>query len=299
MATRRTTAAKKTKAKTKASKKSKPRAKAKAPKKSARAKAPAKAKVKAKAKAKARAPKARSKTSKGKRGALARVAQAAKKVVKKVAAKAKKVAANGKAAKSKSAATYLGRAASMNASISLLVVDGAAAADAWKGVDPDDLDSIEAATTKIAHLGSELDDGKPRAFKLGTATGVGFELCVGKGMAHVFRVKDRLVMAEAFIDDLERADFLAYVASPTAHGAVDGGTIDADSGVLALMVPGGAYEDLPRRLSSATDESNGARIGSEMPGLLVKVPARKYRLLVEPETSGPFGEAARAVLEPV
>lgn len=287
MATRRKTAAKKKTAKTgaKASAKAKAAPKKKVAAKAAKvAKAPKKAKAKAKAPAKA-APKA-----------------APKKVIAKSTAKKTNVGRAVNAAKAapkagKSKATYLGRADALNASISLLAVDAAAAAEPWKSVDPDDLDAIEAATNKVAKLGNGLDNGKARTFKLGSSTGVGFQLRVGKGIAHVFRAGKNIVVAEGFVDDVERPEFLDYVAGAPSKGAVDGGTLDAASGVLALMIPGGAYEDLPTRIKNVTTDS-GARIGSETPGLLVKVSPGRYRVLVEPETKGTFGEAARAVLQP-
>lgn len=214
-------------------------------------------------------------------------------------AKAKAPAKAAAPAKTKATAatTYLGRADSMNASISLLLVDAAAAAESWKGVDPDDLDALEKAAGKLAKLGDGLDSGKARSFKLGKAGGVGFQLAVGKGIAHVFGVGDRVVIAEGFVDDVDSPSFLSYVAGPTAKGSTDGGTFDVASGVLAILVPGGSYEDLPGRLALGVNGKAIARVGSENPGLLVKLPNARYRLFVEPEAAGPFGQAARAVLE--
>jgi hypothetical protein len=297
MATRSKKAAKKPKKKATAAKR-----KASPPKKKpgalkARAAKPAKKPAKAKAKAKARA--AKKPRAKVTKKSPARVAKAAPKAAPKVTLKvAPKVTKAAKAGAKKAYATYLGRADSMNASISLLLVDGAAAAEAWKGIDPDDFEAIEKTASRLGSLVDDLDSGKAQSFELGGGTGLGFQLSVGKGIAHVFRAQNRVVIAEGFVDDVETPDFLKWVASPPAKEAADGGTLDANSGVIAMLLPGGAYEDLPSRLTQSIDEARAARIGSDSPGLLVKVAAKRYRLLVEPETSGSFGQAARAVLEP-
>lgn len=302
MATRRKTAAAKKKTAKTGSKAS---AKAKvAPKKTTAPKKKAAKVAKTAAKKTAKVAKAAAKTKSAKAAKAPKAkAKAAKQAVVKGSAQKTNVARALNAAKTpaakggKSKATYLGRADALNASISLLAVDASAAAEPWKSVDPDDLDALEAATNKMAKLGDGLDSGKARTFKLGSATGVGFQLSVGKGIAHVFRAGKRIVVAEGFVDDVERPEFIDYVAGAPAKGAVDGGTLDAKSGVLALMIPGGAYEDLPTRIKSVS-EGSGSRIGSDTPGLLVKVSPGRYRVLVEPEATGAFGQAARAVLEP-
>lgn len=292
MATRKTSKAKSSKKKPASKKVAKP---AKAAKKSTPKKAPARKASKKKAPAR----KASKKVAKvAKPAARAPVSKTKTKASSKAPAKTAKAPAPAKAAKApKSAAIYLGRADSMNASISLLLVDGAAAAEAWNGVDPDDFEAIEKKAGSMGELAGDLDTGKATSFKLGKASGIGFQLSVGKGIAHVFRAKDRLVIAEGFVDDVENPEFLGWVAGPPSKNATDGGTLDVTSGVLALLLPGGAYEDLPKRLKQTIDEKSAARIGSDSPGLLVKVAPARYRLLVEPETTGAFGQAARALLE--
>lgn len=254
---------------------------------------------------KAAAPKKKA-ASKAKKVAAPRKAAAPKKAAPAKKAPAKKAGASpsrnvAPAAPKKPAAppaaTYLGRADAMNASISMLLVDGAAAAEAWKGVDPDDFDAIEKIAGNLTNLQEELDSGRATSFSLGSATGVGFQLAVGKGIAHVFRAKDRIVIAEGFVDDVENADFLGWVATPPSSGASEGGSFDVESGVLAMLLPGGAYEDLPGRIEHVIEEGSAARVGSDTPGLLVKMAPARYRLLVEPETTGAFGQVARAVLE--
>jgi hypothetical protein len=311
MATRKTKtkAAKKTRAKTaKSAKKTKSPKKAppkkttrSAPKKTAK-KAAKKVAKKAAKKAPTRSAKkaprqANKKPSASARKTSAKRAPAASAKSARAAAPARAARPAGAAKPSKSSATYLGRADSMNASISLLLVDGAAAADAWKGVDPDDIDAIERMAGTLASLGGDLDTGKATHFTLGKSTGLGFQLSVGKGIAHVFRAKDRLVIAEGFVDDVENPEFLGWVAGPPSKNATDAGTLDVECGVLALLLPGGAYEDLPTRLTQRIDDKSAARVGSDSPGLLVKVTPARYRLLVEPETTGAFGHAARALLE--
>lgn len=189
-----------------------------------------------------------------------------------------KVKAPAKAAapaktKATAATTYLGRADSMNASISLLLVDAAAAAESWKGVDPDDLDALEKAAGKLAKLGDGLDSGKARSFKLGKAGGVGFQLAVGKGIAHVFGVGDRVVIAEGFVDDVDSPSFLSYVAGPTAKGSTDGGTFDVASGVLAILVPGGSDQDLPGACPRRERQGHRPR-GLREPGPAREAPER-------------------------
>ena len=249
-----------------------------------------------------------------KKAAPAKSAKPAKKVAAKSAKPAPAKAAPAKATKAatkpaakapapkkaaKAAATYLGRADAMNASVSLLLVDGAAAADAWRGVDPDDIEAIEKMAEKMAELGKDLDSGKATtSFTLGKGKGIGFQLSVGKGIAHALRANGRVVIAEGFVDDVEHPDFLGWIAGPPAQGVAEAGSFDGKSGVLAMLLPGGSYEDLPARIKGSLDDQKAARIGSETPGLLVKVPPGRYRLIVEPETSGNFGQAARAIVEP-
>lgn len=249
-----------------------------------------------------------------KKAAPAKSAKPAKKVAAKSAKPAPAKAAPAKATKAatkpaakapapkkaaKAAATYLGRADAMNASVSLLLVDGAAAADAWRGVDPDDIEAIEKMAEKMAELGKDLDSGKATtSFTLGKGKGIGFQLSVGKGIAHALRANGRVVIAEGFVDDVEHPDFLGWIAGPPAQGVAEAGSFDVKSGVLAMLLPGGSYEDLPARIKGSLDDQKAARIGSETPGLLVKVPPGRYRLIVEPETSGNFGQAARAIVEP-
>lgn len=297
MATRKTSKAKSSKKKPASKKVAKP---AKAAKKSTPKKAPARAAKKKSAPARKASKKVAKVAKAAEPAARAPVAKTKTKSSSKApakTAKAPKTAKTAKAAAPKSAAMYLGRADSMNASISLLLVDGAAAAEAWKGVDPDDFEAIEKTAGTMGRLAGDLDTGKATSFKLGKTSGIGFQLSVGKGIAHVFRAKDRLVIAEGFVDDVENPEFLGWVAGPPSQNATDGGTLDVTSGVLALLLPGGAYEDLPNRLKQTIDEKSAARIGSDSPGLLVKVAPARYRLLVEPETTGAFGQAARALLE--
>lgn len=283
------------KKKTVASKKTAKKAARKAPAKAPAKKGAAK-KVAAKKSAKKAPKKSTVKAAPARAPKVAAEGASKKTAAKKPAGKTANGAASS-AKKGKPAATYLGRADSMNASISLLVVDATAAADAWKNVDPEDIEEIERTASITGDLAAALDKGNAKTFDLGGSEGVGFQLSVGKGIAHVFRANGRLVVAEGFVDDVENEAFLGYVAAPVAKDANAAGTFDVRSGVVAMLIPGGTYEDLPSRLKADISESSAARIGSETPGLLVKVPPGRYRVLVESETSGPFGQAARAVLE--
>lgn len=196
---------------------------------------------------------------------------------------------------------YLGRIASLNSSISLLVLDGRAAADAWR-VDPDgpNLDfAFDEATAELADLGRGLE-AEVRPFSHDKLTGLGLNLGVGHGTMQVFRVDDRLVITESFIDDVGHTDFLAYVGAATAPDAKHERLVAA-SGFVALLVAGGSYDDLPQKLDALgepTPRSSRAKIGIDCPGLVIAMGATQFRVSIEPATTGKFGEAARAVLDP-
>ena len=195
---------------------------------------------------------------------------------------------------------YLGRVASSESSISLLLVDGHAAAEAWRTEEPNLDFAFDEATAGFADLsrGVEAD---VRAFASGKLTGVALNLGVGHGTMQVFRVDDRLVITESFIDDIGHIDFLTYVSGPAAGKQMPEPLV-ADSGFVALLVAGGSYEDLPQKLDelgSSSTISARAQIGVDCPGLVIAAGATRFRISIEPVQQGAFGDAARAVLDPI
>jgi hypothetical protein len=190
----------------------------------------------------------------------------------------------------------------LNASISLLLLDGREAADAWRtDKDGPNLDfAFDEATAELADLGRGLE-AEVRAFSHGKLTGLGLNLGVGHGTLQVFRVDDRLVITESFIDDVGHTDFLAYVGAATAPGARSEHLVTS-SGFVALLVAGGSYDDLPQKLDALgepTPRSSRAKIGTDCPGLVIAMGSKRFRVSIEPATTGTFGEAARATLDPV
>ncbi|HEY5937717.1 MAG TPA: hypothetical protein VIU61_23880 [Kofleriaceae bacterium] len=207
-----------------------------------------------------------------------------------------------RATTSREGIAYLGRAAGQSSNISLLLLDGGAAAQAWRAeADGPNLDfAFDEATAALADLGRGLA-AEVRPFSHGKLAGLGLNLGVGHGTLQVFRVDHRLVITECFIDDVGHTDFLAYVGAPTGANAASE-RLDAESGFVALLVAGGSYDDLPAKLAELgepTPRSSRAKIGTECPGLVIAMGATRFRVSIEPMTTGPFGDAARAILDPI
>lgn len=199
-----------------------------------------------------------------------------------------------RATTSREGVAYLGRAAGQSSTISLILLDGQAAAQAWRGED-----FAFDATTELADLGRG-QTAEVRPFSHGELSGLGLNLGVGHGTLQVFRVDHRLVITESFIDDVGHTDFLAYVGAPPAGGP--GELLIAESGFVALLVAGGSYDDLPQKLAELGEpspRSSRAKIGNECPGLVIAMGATRFRVSIEPITTGTFGEAARAILDPI
>jgi hypothetical protein len=198
-----------------------------------------------------------------------------------------------RATTSREGVAYLGRVAGPSSAISLLILDGRAAAQACLDF------TFDEATAELADLGRSLTP-EVRSFSHRNLTGLGLNLGVGHGTLQVFRVDDRLVITECFIDDVGHTDFLAYVGAATPAGAPSE-VLVADSGFVALLVAGGSYEDLPQKLDELgepTPRSSRAKIGTEYPGLVIAAGATRFRVSIEPMTTGKFGDAARAILDP-
>lgn len=157
---------------------------------------------------------------------------------------------------------YVGRALSINASISVALVD-ARAAEAISGDDDelaDELAGLEAAI---------------RSFELGGASALGLNLGAGQGIVHAFGVADRIVLVETFAD-VRDPRLLAFVALPPS-GPADRDRLTIASAAIAVLVPGGSY--VPKG-----------------PRLVIPAKPGRYRVHLEPVLEHAFGASARAVL---
>jgi hypothetical protein len=196
---------------------------------------------------------------------------------KRAAALAKRTKAAPKPEKPKKAKTKpnaparVGRVASINASLSLIIAD-ARVAKAWTGVgDGDDLDGSdwERARQALAKKDYAMVD-------VGAQSAVALSLGVGQGIADVFRVGDRFVVVESIADNTEDELFLEYVASAPQK----------PRSVANLAVPSKKLVMCP-----TTDAGDGEE------SLAIDVPA-KISISIEAEAQSSWGRARRFFVTP-
>jgi Leucine-rich repeat (LRR) protein len=172
-------------------------------------------------------------------------------------------------AKAKPKLTPIGQVASVNASLSMIIAD-AKVAKQWTGVgdDPDDSDWDRARAALAKKSYAMLDVGDHSA--------VALTLEVGQGIAHVFRIGERIVVVEAIADNTEDELFLEYVASAPQK----------PKSVANLTIPSKKLVFVPTTEPGDSDES-----------LSIDVPA-KISITIEPHTESSWGRARRFFVTP-
>jgi hypothetical protein len=187
------------------------------------------------------------------------------------AEKAEKPAKKDKAAKAPKLAR-VGRVASVNASLSLIIADRNVA-KAWGGTgEGDDLDSSDWERARVA-----LSKKDYAMLDIGSQSGVALSLGVGQGIADVFRIGERIVVVESIADNTEDELFLEFVASAPQK----------PKSVANLAVPSKKLVMVPTTDPGDGDES-----------LSVDVPA-KIAITIEAHTKSSWGEARRFFVTPV
>lgn len=171
--------------------------------------------------------------------------------------------------KAKAKLAPIGKVASVNASLSMLVAD-AKVAKAWTGIgdDPDDSDWNRARVALAKKSYAMLDVGDHAA--------VALTLEIGQGIADVFRIGERIVVVESIADDTEDELFLEYVASAPQK----------PKSVANLAIPSKKLVLVPTTDAGDSDES-----------LTVDVPA-KISITIEAPTESSWGRARRFFVSP-
>ena len=167
----------------------------------------------------------------------------------------------------------LGRVASVNASLSMIIAD-AKIARAWTGTgdgDGSDLDGTDWDRARIALAKKDY-----AMVDVGAQSAVALSLGVGQGIADVFRVGDRIVVVESIADDTEDELFLEFVASAPQK----------PKSVANLAVPSKKLVMVPTTDPGDSDES-----------LSLDVPA-KISITIEAETKSSWGQARRMFITP-
>lgn len=171
----------------------------------------------------------------------------------------------------------LGRVASINAYLAMVVAD-AKIAKSWGGTgDGSNLDGSDwkrASDLLDDTAVATIDIGKKKKVKATL-----LHLGVGQGIAHVFRVGDRITLAEVFCEDLEDAFFKEWIASPPTKQAKKSGAVKIESARATL---------LPTMVSGASEGDTSS--------LSFDLKSGRYALLVEPETKDAWGHGRRAHL---
>ena len=171
------------------------------------------------------------------------------------------------AGKPKAKLQRVGQVASINASLSMIIADQKVAKQ-WSGVG-DDLDNSdwERARHALAKKDYAMVD-------VGEQSAVALSLGIGQGIAHVFKIGERIVVVESIADNTEDELFLEYVASAPQK----------PRSIANLAVPSKKLVVVP-----TTDP------GAE--GLAIAVPA-KISISIEPMTKSSWGEARRFFVTP-
>lgn len=167
----------------------------------------------------------------------------------------------------------VGRVASVNASLSMIIAD-AKIAKAWNGTGDgttDDLDGTDWDRARVALAKKDY-----AMLDVGAESAVALSLGVGQGIADVFRVGDRIVVVESIADNTEDELFLEFVASAPQK----------PRSVANLAVPSKKLVMVPTTDPGDSDES-----------LALDVPA-KISITIEAETRSSWGQARRMFITP-
>ena len=166
----------------------------------------------------------------------------------------------------------VGQVHAINASLTMIIAD-AKLAKTYDGVGPVDGDLDDSDWSRAIEAMGSKDVG---TLELKKGEVLVLSLAMGGGIGHVFAIEDRLVLVEAWHDDMEDELFLEWVASPTrAKKTV--GTVDVKSGKMGFV--------------SCTDSGS-----EEM--LAVKMPRGSYRFVVESSATRSWGQARRCLVTP-
>ena len=184
-----------------------------------------------------------------------------------------KPAPKAKPAKKSTKPALVGRVASVNASLSMIIAD-AKIAKAWSGTGngtTDDLDGSDWDRARVALAKKDY-----AMLDVGAESAVALSLGVGQGIADVFRVGDRIVVVESIADNTEDELFLEFVASAPQK----------PKSVARLAVPSKKLVMVPTTDPGDSDES-----------LALDVPA-KIAITLEAETRSSWGQARRMFIIP-
>ncbi len=171
------------------------------------------------------------------------------------AARAPKADSQKKQRKASSKPERIGRAASTNAWLPLLLADADHARE-WGGAgDGEEDESSDWARASSAVASAEKTRGVAAAVDVGDGKGVVVVLAVGQGIATFFRVGERVTFCETFCDDERDTLFLEWIASEPDPKAKHCGKVDIESGrgmALATMFAGEEEEALDFDLTAGT-----------------------------------------------
>lgn len=193
------------------------------------------------------------------------------------------------------ALTRIGEVVSINNSIMLLLID-AADAPRWHGSSNGPVEfEPEGSDWQSAFDAIYPADTQPLTFAAVKGAEVsGWVISLsesGPGRVEVFKRGGRVVLVEGFSEGASQEQARLAFAASLPRKAVEAGRIKVKSGVLACMPTTAPGEPFARGSAGDVDLSDEQ-------GVRVQVANGEYRILLEPVSTGDWGEVTCAVLEP-